>query len=541
VDTFCKYLDFRSVSSLDASEYRRLCIGAQLVRDPILLLLDEPTWDLDPLNTYFIVSILSHHAKKYNRIVMLTMEKPRSDIFPFLDRVTYLCLGDVVYTGATRMMLDYFRSIGFPCPELENPLMYYLCLSTVDRRSRERFIESNNQISALVEKFKLEGAPYREYAGPALDAESFETQQRVSLTAYGRPGFLTVFINLIGRFWSHHSPLRWEGLNFIFLNLILLPLFYFVLWIFYYPGHSTEKMYQRIFVTKNGLIFNSLAGAYFMAIISTVYSFSSIRTRYYQEAREGIYSGPTFLLSYLTASLPLTALSTCLASILLFRGLKTELVCTQEGDNIDSTTCSPLSSYTNSELVNLEGNYTTEYSWYPDFLLYWLALWGCYLLAQQQTVSIMLVVKNSYTASIISIALTSIYLSLGSCTVRSHTGLPELMYHVSYIFQSRYSGAILNRLEFYERQSLIGLGWKNETTNQEYPCLKDSYGFVCRYINGTHYLVEKYSYPDMELDHILEPWTNTAINLAFPALLVIINMVLYLVPLPAFVKAKFRE
>ncbi len=78
----------------------------------MVLLLDEPTWDLDPLNTYFIVSILSNHAKKYNRIVMLTMEKPRSDIFPFLDRVTYLCLGDVVYTGATRMMLDYFRCVG---------------------------------------------------------------------------------------------------------------------------------------------------------------------------------------------------------------------------------------------------------------------------------------------------------------------------------------------------------------------------------------------------------------------------------------------
>lgn len=91
----------------------------------VVLLLDEPAWDLDPLNTYFIISILSNHAKKYNRIVVLTMEKPRSDIFPFLDRVTYLCLGDVIYSGSTRMMLDYFRSIGFPCPELENPLMYY--------------------------------------------------------------------------------------------------------------------------------------------------------------------------------------------------------------------------------------------------------------------------------------------------------------------------------------------------------------------------------------------------------------------------------
>lgn len=49
----------------------------------------------------------------------------RSDVFPFLDRVTYLCLGDVVYTGATQFMLEYFRGIGFPCPELENPLMYY--------------------------------------------------------------------------------------------------------------------------------------------------------------------------------------------------------------------------------------------------------------------------------------------------------------------------------------------------------------------------------------------------------------------------------
>jgi len=67
----------RRVDSLSDSEYRRLTIGVQLARDPVLLLLDEPTWDLDPLNTYLIVSILSNHAKKYNRAVVLTMEKPR--------------------------------------------------------------------------------------------------------------------------------------------------------------------------------------------------------------------------------------------------------------------------------------------------------------------------------------------------------------------------------------------------------------------------------------------------------------------------------
>lgn len=69
--------------------------------------------------------MVSSHAKRRGRAVVLTMEKPRSDVFPFLERVAYLCLGDLVYAGPTRMMLDYFRAVGFPCPEMENPLMYY--------------------------------------------------------------------------------------------------------------------------------------------------------------------------------------------------------------------------------------------------------------------------------------------------------------------------------------------------------------------------------------------------------------------------------
>ena len=68
-------------------------------------------------------------------------------------------------------------------------------------------------------------------------------------------------------------------------------------------------------------------------------------------------------------------------TLYIFRGLKTELVCEGEWEG---ATCSPLSSYSYSQLRSLE--YTTENSWYPDLLFYWLAIWGCYLLAQQQTI-----------------------------------------------------------------------------------------------------------------------------------------------------------
>jgi len=529
-----------SVETLTKAEYRRLVIGMQLVRDPVVLLLDEPTWDLDPLNTYFIISILSNHAKKYNRIVMITMEKPRSDIFPFLDRVTYLCLGDVVYTGATRLMLDYFRSIGFPCPELENPLMYYLCLSTVDRRSRERFIESNNQISALVEKFKLEGGPYRKYAGPTVDLENMENHQKIPLSAYGRPGFITVFGQMILRSWSQMNFFRWEGFKNLYLKLLLMPSFFFLLWIFYYKSFAEPELLQRLFVTRSGLVFCSLAGAYFMAIIATSSTFGSVRTRYYQEAREGICSGPTFLMSHLVSHIPLSAFTTLFAAFIAFRGLRTELVC--RGGPAGE--CNPVSKYSPSQLATLlstSSDIHYENSYYPDFLLYWLALWACYLFAEQQTISIMLVVKSSYTAATASIYLTILYLCLGSGTVRSLSSLPELMYHLTYIVQTRYSGLILNSLEFYNKTSLQYLPWRNETSGVLTQCSTDFNTLGCRYVNGTHLLLEKYSYPGKSLEEMVDLWTNTAINLAFPGVVLVINMILYLVPLPAFIKAKFRE
>lgn len=98
------------MTNLTKSEYRRLIIGVQLIRDPsknhknyeneshfvpqlitnilecyffifsVILLLDEPTWDLDPLNTYLVISILSNAAKKYGTAIILTMEKPRSGV-----------------------------------------------------------------------------------------------------------------------------------------------------------------------------------------------------------------------------------------------------------------------------------------------------------------------------------------------------------------------------------------------------------------------------------------------------------------------------
>ena len=62
-----------------------------------------------------------------------------------------------------------------------------------------------------------------------------------------------------------------------------------------------------------------------------------------------------------------------------------------------------------------------------------------------------------------------------------------------------------------------------------------------RYVNGTHYLQEKYGYQGDELHMFMDRWFNFGVSFVFPSALFLINMVLYLIPLPAFIKAKFRE
>ncbi|KAL0277043.1 UNVERIFIED_CONTAM: hypothetical protein PYX00_004464 [Menopon gallinae] len=492
----------RRVDTLTNSEYRRLMIGVQLVRDPVLLLLDEPTWDLDPLNTYLVVSILSNHAKKYNRAVILTMEKPRSDVFPFLDRVTYLCLGDIVYTGATQFMLDYFRNMGFPCPELENPLMYYLCLSTVDRRSRERFIESNHQIAALVKKFKVEGAPFRKAATSnqiePIDPLAMGSQHKVPLSAFGHPGVFQVATTLYTRNLATTFNLSLHGLKEIVLRLLLLPIIFGVLYGVYFQMED----YQRVFVSRNGLIFNIMAAAYFTSIVTTVLTFSKHRTRYYQESQEGLYGGPLFYIVYTIYSLPFSFLST-LAS---------------------------------ARIILLLSDFTEENDW----LRLSCAIWSGILLAEHQTMAIMMVVQTQITAGLCSFLITMLTLVLGSGSLRSYSGLPEWLLYLTYGTQPRYLGSFLNHEYLWNGRNDLPFSKEHSCENRS--SLGDTDSWLCRFSSGQDYLRERYARDsDLHVHLISEPNLSLSISLGFSVGLIFLNSLLYLVPLPGFVKAKFRQ
>lgn len=89
-----------------------------------ILILDEPTSGLDSFTAHNLVITLSRLARG-NRLVLLSVHQPRSDIFQLFDLVVLLSSGSAVYFGAAQDMVSYFTSLGHPCPRYCNPSDFY--------------------------------------------------------------------------------------------------------------------------------------------------------------------------------------------------------------------------------------------------------------------------------------------------------------------------------------------------------------------------------------------------------------------------------
>ncbi|XP_041420214.1 ATP-binding cassette sub-family G member 8-like [Xenopus laevis] len=137
---------------VSGGERRRVSIGVQLLWNPGILILDEPTSGLDSFTAHNLVITLSRLARG-NRLVLLSIHQPRSDIFQLFDLVLLLSSGATIYSGTAKDMVEYFSSIGYPCPRYSNPADFYVDLTSIDQRNKEREAESLERTSSLAEIF----------------------------------------------------------------------------------------------------------------------------------------------------------------------------------------------------------------------------------------------------------------------------------------------------------------------------------------------------------------------------------------------------
>ena len=99
----------KKTSELSGGQKQLLSLASVMAAQPGILLLDEPTAQLDPVAAEGFISTLS----KLNRelgVTVIIAEHRLEDVFPAADRAIYLKSGKVGYSGAPRNFGKYLRT-----------------------------------------------------------------------------------------------------------------------------------------------------------------------------------------------------------------------------------------------------------------------------------------------------------------------------------------------------------------------------------------------------------------------------------------------
>ncbi|XP_025920595.1 ATP-binding cassette sub-family G member 2 isoform X1 [Apteryx rowi] len=113
------------IRGVSGGERKRTNIGMELITDPAILFLDEPTTGLDASTANAVLLLLKRMAKQ-GKTIIFSIHQPRYSIFRLFDNLTLLAAGRMLYHGPAQNAIEYFRSVGYECEAYNNPADFFL-------------------------------------------------------------------------------------------------------------------------------------------------------------------------------------------------------------------------------------------------------------------------------------------------------------------------------------------------------------------------------------------------------------------------------
>lgn len=207
------------IRGISGGEKKRTNIGMELIIDPSVLFLDEPTTGLDASTACSVLLLLKKMAN-HGRTIILSIHQPRYTIYKLFDNLTLLVNGKQVYHGPAPEALNYFSDIGYTCEPHNNPADFFLDVINGDSTAVAlHHVDKHGSDSEVLSTQAIEEKLVQEYR---TCSNYKQTKAELETIVSGRQSSTVVRSRTITYNTSFFTQFRWV-LHRTFLNLMLNP------------------------------------------------------------------------------------------------------------------------------------------------------------------------------------------------------------------------------------------------------------------------------------------------------------------------------
>ncbi|KAM0878139.1 hypothetical protein ACQ4PT_035054 [Festuca glaucescens] len=288
------------VRGISGGEKKRLALACELIASPSVIFADEPTTGLDAFQAEKVMETLRQLAED-GHTVICSIHQPRGSVYSKFDDIVLLSEGEVVYMGpAKEEPLTYFASLGYKCPDHENPAEFLADLISTDYSSAESVQSSQKRIENLVDEFANK-VLITEFNSPVAQSEGSEFSSKLTQksTRKQRRGWWREFRLLFKRAWM--QAFRDGPTNKVRARMSVASAIIFGS-VFWRMGKTQTSIQDRMGLLQVAAINTAMA-----ALTKTVGVFPKERAIVDRERAKGSYALGPYLSSKLLAEIPIGA------------------------------------------------------------------------------------------------------------------------------------------------------------------------------------------------------------------------------------------
>lgn len=294
--------------TISGGQRKRLNIGLELLREPTILFVDEPTSGLSSRDSENIMDLLKELALR-GKMIFVVIHQPSSDIFKMFDTLIILDVGGFqIYYGNPTESVNYFQDIvnaanKIPgaCPECGNinPEQVFNIIETrvvneFGRFTHTRKVSPGQWYQYFKQKIKI--PKIQEITDPLPVAQKIPgwlSQLKVFiirdvLAKLANKQYLIVNLSLapvlaifIAYFVKYYDAVTTDTPNYIFYHNSNIPVYFFmsvVVALFVGLIISAEEIFRDRKILKRERYLNLSSSSYLVSKVIILFSLSAIQT-----------------------------------------------------------------------------------------------------------------------------------------------------------------------------------------------------------------------------------------------------------------------